>query len=415
MKGEKHIKKGILVAAIVLVLAITSTGVAQASANPVRDMPDSVRPGEDFNVTVNWTAPAIDFNAIGLTDNATANMTVSGNTGWCTPNANSDNPVNNTIEYTWYGPYNNGTEFTAVYSVHVPTGTPEGNYTFDGNLLYYIGGNGPYTEDIAGDSAIRVIKATSNPVRDMQDSVRPGEDLYVTVNWTTLSDGFNAIGLTDNANATANMTVSGNTGWCTPNANNVKPENNTIEYMWYGPYINGTDFTAVYSVHVPIDVPEGNYVFDGYLEYYIGREGPFIEDVAGDSIIKVKKGIPISGTTGEVNCSIEPNVVITLYNKTTGDKVAETTSDTNGNYTITAPYSGEYKVTASKAGFKNLTREISITEEVTSFNFRGEYGLTPEDPTMGYALECVNHWLYPPEGCGLTMAKALEVVNAWLY
>ena len=126
-------------------------------------------------------------------------------------------------------------------------------------------------------------------------------------------------------------------------------------------------------------------------------------------------GLPITGLTGEVNCSIEPNVTITLYNKTTGDKIAETTSDTNGNYTLSAPCSGEYNVNASKAGFKNETREISITEGVTSFNFRGEYGLTPEDPSMSYALECVNHWLYPPDECGLTMAKALEVVNAWLY
>ena len=391
------------------------------TANPVRDMPGSVNPGGDFNVTVTWTAPANEFNSIGLTDNAnaTANMTVSGNTGWCTPNANIVTPVNNIIEYAWYyDPYSSGTSFTALYSVHVPTDAPEGNYTFDGNLLYYIAGEGPFTEDIAGDSAIRVIKAKANPVRDMPESVNPGEDFNVTINWTAPADAFNAIGLTDNANATANMTVSGNTGWCTPNADNVKPENNTIEYLWYGPYSKGTDFTAVYSVHVPIDVPEGNYAFDGHLEYYIGREGPFIEDIAGDSIIKVIKGIPISGTTGEVNCSIEPNVVITLYNKTTGDKIAETTSDTNGNYTLTAPCSGDYNVTASKEGFKNVTREISITEEVTSFNFRGEYGLTPEDPSMGYALECVNHWLYPelqPEECRLSMSKALEVVNAWLY
>ena len=157
---EKHLKKGILVTGIVLTLVLVLSGVVQAAANPVRDMPESVKPGEDFNVTVNWAAPADGFNAIGLTDNAnaTANMTVSGNTGWCTPNANSVNPVNNTIEYMWFGPYNNGTEFTAVYSVHVPTGTPEGNYTFDGNLLYYIGGNGPYTEGIAGDSVITIEK-----------------------------------------------------------------------------------------------------------------------------------------------------------------------------------------------------------------------------------------------------------------
>ena len=157
------------------------------------------------------------------------------------------------------------------------------------------------------------------------------------------------------------MTVSGNTDGCTPNANNVKPENNTIEYMWYGPYINGTDFTAVYSVHVPIDVPEGNYVFEGYLEYYIGGEGPFTEEVTGHSVINVIKGLQISGLTGEANCSIEPDVTVILYNKTTGDKIAETTSDTNGNYTLTAPCSGGYNVTASKAGFKKNVSGVKIT------------------------------------------------------
>ena len=127
----------------------------------------------------------------------------------------------------------------------------------------------------------------------------------------------------------------------------------------------------------------------------------------------------ITGTTGEVNCSIEPNVTVALYNKTTGNKVAETTSDTNGNYTITVPGFGIYWVNASKAGFKNESQEISITEAVSyTLNFRGEHGLTPEEPTMEYALECVNHWLYPelqPEECRLSMTKALEVVNAWLY
>ena len=127
----------------------------------------------------------------------------------------------------------------------------------------------------------------------------------------------------------------------------------------------------------------------------------------------------ITGTTGEANCSIEPNVTVILYNKTTGDKIVETTSDTNGNYTITAPYSGDYNVNTSKAGFKNESQEISITEAgAYTLNFRGEHGLIPKAPSMGYALECVNHWLYAelqPEECRLSMAKALEVVNAWLY
>ena len=163
---RKETKAMGIVLALALVLSITSTGVAQAQANPVRDMPDSVEAGGVFTVTVTWTAPADNFNAIGLHDeaNATAGMTVSGDTGWCTPNADAKITANNIIEYVWYGPYSSGTSFTAVYSVHVPTGTPEGNYTFDdGYLEYYIGGTAPNTEDIAGDSVVRVFKAPAAP------------------------------------------------------------------------------------------------------------------------------------------------------------------------------------------------------------------------------------------------------------
>ena len=128
----------------------------------------------------------------------------------------------------------------------------------------------------------------------------------------------------------------------------------------------------------------------------------------------------ITGTTREANCSLEPNVTITIYNKTTGSAVAETTSDETGNYSVAVPSIGNYSVNASKEGFKNETQNITITETETTYtlNFSRDYGLTPEDPEMPYALECVNHWLYAdlqPEECRLSMAKALEVVNAWLY
>ena len=82
-KRRKETKAMGIVLALALVLSITSTGVAQPPANPVRGMSESVRPREDFNVTVNWTTPADGFNAIGLTNyaHATANMNVSGNIG----------------------------------------------------------------------------------------------------------------------------------------------------------------------------------------------------------------------------------------------------------------------------------------------------------------------------------------------
>ena len=388
----------------------------------IRDLPDSVKWGDDFYVTVNWIAPSDNFNSIGLNEwaNKSANMTVTVNKTWCTPVANAATTKENDTkaEIAWYGPYSEGTEFTAIYKVHVPVGVKEGDYTFVGNLSYFIAST-PYEEEVTGDSVITIEKPETSPVRDMPATVMKGSNFTVEVSWTAPIDDFNTIELHEEANATANMTVTGDTSWCSPSADNLTEIDSTIEYEWSGSYSNGTAFTAVYKVHVPEDTPSGSYTFNGNLEYYFGSEGPYTEIVSGDSVIEVIEGIPISGRTGEVNCSIEPNVVITLYNKTTGNAVAETTSDENGNYTIAAPCLGKYEVNASKGGFKNETQEITIAEtEPYTLDFRGEYGLTPEDPSMSYALECVNHWLYAeeqPEECRLSMSKALEVVNAWLY
>ena len=148
-------------------------------------------------------------------------------------------------------------------------------------------------------------------------------------------------------------------------------------------------------------------------------DGMLTAEDESNSTFTLKKGMySITGTTREANCSLEPNVTVTLYNRTTGSAVAETTSDETGNYSIAVPSIGNYSVNASKEEFKNETQNIIITETENTLNFSRDYGLTPEDPEMPYALECVNHWLYPneqPEECRLSMSKALEVVNAWLY
>jgi len=85
---------------------------------------------------------------------------------------------------------------------------------------------------------------------------------------------------------------------------------------------------------------------------------------------------------------------------------------------LTTSETGEYEVIASKAGFRNETQAINITQVPQEYelNFRGETGLVPDGPDVFYVLECVNHWLYPPnEECGLSVFKILAVVNSWLY
>ena len=122
----------------------------------------------------------------------------------------------------------------------------------------------------------------------------------------------------------------------------------------------------------------------------------------------------IKGVTGEVNCAILPAASVDLYSGAA--LVGNTTSDSNGNYTLTAPQSGTYQVVISKSGFRgNSTQGISITGtgEYT-LDFTGETGLVPNAPDMSYALACINHWIVPKPPCDLTMSKVLEVINAWI-
>ena len=200
------------------------------------------------------------------------------------------------------------------------------------------------------------------------------------------------------------------------NAVNV-PDTNEAEIAWFGPYTAGTNFTGAYKVAVPPYVPAGNYSFpDGTLLYYLGGEGPYTEDIAGDSEIEVVVGTTITGTTGEAICEILPAVTVTLYENST--QIDQEVSDGSGNYALVAPHTADYNVTASKAGFRNETQWISITDLGGGYtlDFRGETGLIPNAPSAEYAMACVNHWLFPPSPeCGLSAEKAMAVVNAWLF
>lgn len=125
-------------------------------ANAGRVLPDTVQRGEVFDVTVTFTAPADNFNSIGLTDNAPDGWEVTVDKAWCTPNVQFVKATGNKVEFLWYGPYPNGTNFTAVYKVTVPCDASAGNYTFSGSLEYYLAGEGPYDENITGDFEVEV-------------------------------------------------------------------------------------------------------------------------------------------------------------------------------------------------------------------------------------------------------------------
>ena len=153
-----------LFAGIVTVMAVAFIPLAIAmgqQAGTVRVLPDTVQKGETFQVTVNFTAPADKLSPVGLTDIAPNGWNVTVNTTWCTPNAEFVNATENKAEITWYGEpgvgFDSGTTFTALYEVTVPDDAELGIYAFSGSVEYYVGPEGPYLENITGDSQTEVV------------------------------------------------------------------------------------------------------------------------------------------------------------------------------------------------------------------------------------------------------------------
>jgi len=135
------------------------TSVIHAAVTTTRALPTTVSPGQTFDVTITFTAPANGFLA-ALGDFAPTGWTVAVDITWCTPPPwKSNRPVPNKAEYLWSDPANQGTAFTAVYKVTVPSDAPAGNYNFtNGTLEYYIGGTGPTILNVGGASKVEVVE-----------------------------------------------------------------------------------------------------------------------------------------------------------------------------------------------------------------------------------------------------------------
>ena len=125
----------------------------------------------------------------------------------------------------------------------------------------------------------------ANPSRTLPYTVERGQTFDVTVTFTAAADDFNAIGLTDLCPDGWEVTVD--KAWCDPNAQFVKATGNKAEILWYGPYAEGADFSVMYTVTVPDYACAGHHTFDGFLEYYLGAEGPSRENIIGDSEVEV--------------------------------------------------------------------------------------------------------------------------------
>jgi hypothetical protein len=247
-------------------------------------------------------------------------------------------------------------------------------------------------------------------VRELPDfALIDGDSFAVTINFTAPNDNFNSIGLVDDV--PTGWTIEVNPNWCTPVADQANIVGDQAQYDWDGSYSAGTTFSAVYMVSAPAGTDEDPYTFpDGQLCYSIGAVGACCVPVTGENEIDAILCAPVSGLTRELNCNLLDGVEISL------DGVGSVFSDGTGNYSIRASGPGTYTVNASKDGFWSRTQivEVDCLSEVT-FNFQADYGLIPCSPSMWYALDCVNLWIYPPGSeCGLDMLTVLAVINAWV-
>jgi len=145
-----------------MLIALMPLGIALGQeASPGRVVPDAVHSGETFDVTVSFTAPVDKFNAVGLTDLAPDGWDVTVDEAWCTPNADAVLATGDKAEISWFGELDVGFDkdisFTALYKVTVPDDASAGIYAFDGSVEYYVGEEGPYSEDITGGSEVEVV------------------------------------------------------------------------------------------------------------------------------------------------------------------------------------------------------------------------------------------------------------------
>jgi hypothetical protein len=128
----------------------------------------------------------------------------------------------------------------------------------------------------------------ANPGRTLPDAVYRGETFDVTVTFSSPVDDFNGIGLTDLCPDGWEVTLD--EAWCTPNAEFIKATGNKAEFMWFGPYESGTTISTLYKVTVADDASLGIYDFNGSVEYWVGEEGPFVENTTGSSQVEVVEG-----------------------------------------------------------------------------------------------------------------------------
>jgi hypothetical protein len=122
----------ILVLVAIVVLPVHIALAQPPPPDPVRSLPDMVERGATFDVIINFTCPADDFNGISLRDTAPDGWSVAVNQMWCNPPADGVKVEGgNQVQLIWMGPYFPPKNFTVRYEVTVPCNATPGNHSFN--------------------------------------------------------------------------------------------------------------------------------------------------------------------------------------------------------------------------------------------------------------------------------------------
>jgi len=268
----------------------------------------------------------------------------------------------------------------------------------------------------------------------MPNQTYVGDTFDVWVNFTASADGLNSIGLTDVA--PDGWIVQVDKTWCTPNAYAVQTWGNEVEIMWSGPYSVGDNFSARYTVTVPVTATPGINTWEkcpdmteASLEYYFGEDGPFQACISGEYQLIVTVPGDIVGETRDVNAAPLSDVNVMLLKQNEGYLRADSSTP---NYSNTAYRTGMYFEHSTKALYYdiNMTNlvplaakwiDLSDTALLAAgyvFDFEGNYGLVPKACSMAYALKSVNLWLFPPAAnpeWGIDEWKAMDSIHSWQF
>ena len=275
---------------------------------------------------------------------------------------------------------------------------------------------GSFMVSLAGASEIYAQGSTYDlaVTRTLPATLSPGQTFNVTVSFTAPADNFNSVRLNDCV--PSGWIITANDDLNTPNSDANNVSGNEIDYVWNGPISNGTIFTAIYQVTVPLNATPGIYSFTNYppaaqLEYYVGSAGPYFNNIAGQDSVTLGAGV-IQGTTYAANGAILGGVIISM------DGTIMTASTADGTFQLIPAATGLHTILASDAGYGIQSQTVDMTDinATYSLDFKGNNSLVPNTSDVSYVLACINKWKYQPaNGTGLDISKVLSIINAWKY